>query len=280
MTNIDKVLIQLFWSSEEVGYYFSSLRICEFIALAGTSMGTLLFPTISNFHAKKDVNGIKNVLYLSERYISMLTFPMVIGLIALAGPIVNILLSSSFYPAISIFRVLPFFALLYALSIPYKAQFLGMNKPKFARNKILIMVSFNITLNIILIPKDIQLLGVDLFGLGALGAAIATVTSYLIGLIYTRFVAWKLLKIKFNQKILLHIFSATVMGIILYWIDISNFIPIERWYELFGAGLLGLGIYIGVLVILREFTQKDFNFIMDTLSIKKMWAYIIKEIKR
>ena len=280
MTNIDKVLIQLFWSAEDVGYYFASFRICEFIVLAGTSIGTILFPTISNFHTKKDVAGIKNILHFSERYISMLTFPMVVGLIALAGSTVHILLSSSFYPAVSVFRILPIFALLYALSIPYNAQFLGMDKPKLAGNRTLIMVCFNIVLNIILIPKDIHLLGIKLFGLGATGAAISTVISYLIGLVYCRFVAWKLLKIKFNRKILLHLFSATVMGIILYWIDISNIIPIERWYELIVVGILGLGIYIGILAILREFTRKDFNFIMDTLNIKKMWTYIIKEIKR
>jgi len=280
MTNIDKVLIQLFWTAEEVGYYFASFRICGFIVVAGASIGTLLFPTISNFHAKKDVTSIKNILHLSERYISMLTFPMVVGVIALAEPAVYILLSDSFYPAVTVFRVLPFFALLYALSIPYTSQFLGMGRPKLARNRILIMVFLNIFLNIILIPKDIQLLGVKLFGLGATGAAIATVVSYSMGLIYCRFVTWKLIKLKFNFRILLHLFAASIMGTILYWIDISNIIPIERWYELLAVGFLGLGIYIGILIILREFTRKDFNFIIDTLNIKKMWIYIVKEIKR
>ena len=280
MTNIDKVLIQLFWASEEVGYYFASLRICEFIVLAGTSMGLLLFPTISEYHSKKSVASIKNVLHLSERYISMLTFPMVMGLIALAGPSAYILLSSSFSPSISVFRILPFFALLYALSIPFNAQFLGMGKPKLARNRVLIMICFNVILNIILIPKDIQSLGIKLFGLGASGAAIATVVSYLVGLIYCRYFSWRLIKFKFNFRILLHLFAATIMAVILYWIDVSGVVPIERWYELFVVGVLGLGIYIGILIILREFTRKDFNFIMDTLNIKKMWKYIIKEIKR
>lgn len=280
MTNIDKVLIQLFWSAEEVGYYFASSRICGFIVVAGASIGQVIFPMISSYHSKNNVTSIKNIILLSERYISLITFPMVIGLVALAGPAVHILLSDSFSPAIPVFIVLPFFALFYALSIPYNSQFLGMNRPKLARNRTLVMICFNFVLNIILIPKDIQLLGIKLFGLGAAGAAIATVVSYLVGLIYCKIVAWKLIKLKSNMRVLLHLFSASIMGIVLYWIDISNIVIIERWYELIAVGFFGLGIYIGILIILREFTRKDFDFIMDTLNIKKMWRYIVKETKK
>jgi len=278
MTNIDKVLIQLFWSSEEVGYYFASFRICGFIVVAGASIGQILFPMISDYHSKRNVRKIKNILFSSERYISMITFPMVIGLVALAEPSVHILLSGSFYPAIAVFRILPFFALLNALIIPYNSQILGMNKPKLARNRILIMLLLNVILNIILIPKDIQILGVRLFGLGAAGAATATVISYLFGLSYYILTARKLINIKFNLRILLHLFAASIMGIIIYWIN--DIINIGRWYELFILGLMGLLIYFGILILLKEFRKQDFNFILDTLNIKKMINYIFKEIKR
>jgi O-antigen/teichoic acid export membrane protein len=280
MTNIDKVLIQLFWSAEEVGYYFASFRICGFIVLAGTSIGQILFPTISDYHSKKKFSRIKEIIFQSERYISLITFPMVFGISVLAEPSINILLSGSFNPAIPVFMILPFFALINALTIPYNSIFLGTNNPKLARNMILIMAFFNVLLNLILIPKDIQILGIKLFGLGATGAAIATVTSYTIGLIYCRIVAWKLVKIKFNSRILLHLFAASIMGIILYLIHKNEVISILRWYDLLGVGLLGLGIYIGILVILKEFTKKDLKFLFDTLNLKKMWKYIVKEIKR
>jgi O-antigen/teichoic acid export membrane protein len=278
MANLDKVLIQMFWSAEHVGYYFASARICGFVVLAGSSIGHLLFPIISNYYSKKNTRSIKEMIRRSERYISMITFPMVFGIVALAEPAIHILLSDSFNPAIPVFRILPFYALINALTIPYTSHLLGINKPKLVRNRILIMVILNLVLNIILIPKDIQSIGLTLIGLSATGAAIATVISYTIGYIQIRIVSWKQSKITFNLKILLHLFSASIMGIILYWISMN--IAIERWYELFVVGLFGLGIYFSILYLLKEFTRDDYNFILDTLNIKKMLNYIVKEIKR
>lgn len=278
ITNLDKVLIQLFWSATQVGNYFASYRIAGFIVMAGSSIGMILFPMISNLNKVNDMKGIREILFQSERYISLFTIPIVFGTAALAEPIVHILLSDSFSGAIPIFRILPFFALLYSLSIPYSSQLLGMGKPHLVRNRILIMVVLNAILNIILIPKDIQSLGIKLFGLGALGASIATVISYLFGFLYFRYTAWKLIDLKFNFKILLHFLAAATMSTILYQISIMIFI--NRWYQLLGVSLFGFGIYLVILVIVKEFSKQDFLFVIDTLNIRKMWNYITKEIKK
>lgn len=276
MTNIDKVLIQLFWSATEGGYYFAAYRILVFINLFTISIGLLLFPTYSSLHAKKDVKGIQNLTLTSERYLSMIVFPLVFGTIALARPIAKIMLSS-WAPTIPILEILTLFALLDALERPYQTQFMGMGYPKLARNRILIMVIINITLNIILIPRNIPSLGINLLGLGAQGAAIATVISYGIGLGYSRIMAWKLIGIKGNLCILLHLFSAVIMVSGLY--GLSTLIEISRWYILIIFGLTGLSIYIGVLFLLREFKKEDFELFRDSFNIKKMINYIITEIR-
>ena len=85
------------------------------------------------------------------------------------------------------------------------------------------MVIINIILNIILIPKDIQSLNLELAGLGGIGAAIATVISFAIGLIYTRFMIYKYTKIKGNIRILIHIFSGLLMLLILYLLLFFHF---------------------------------------------------------
>ena len=282
MTNIDKLLIQLFWSSSDVGYYFAAFRLSAFINMFTLAIGTLLFPTFSSLHTNKDITGIRSLIFRSERYLSMIVFPMVLGLVTLAQPTVNILLSRGWTESIPVLQILPFFVLFAALEKPYQSQFLGMNKPKLARDRILIMVCINIVLNIILIPKDIQMFGINLFGLGGTGAAIATVVAYGIGLIYSRAIAWRANRIKGNQKIFLHALAASIMAIILHIILYEIYSPglIARWYHLVGFSFLGLGIYLGILIILREFTKDDFRFFLDTLNIKKMYQYIKNEIKR
>jgi O-antigen/teichoic acid export membrane protein len=278
ITNTDKVLIQLFWNSEEVGYYFASFRIVQFLLVAASAVGTLLLPTISGFHSREDMDSIKKTVFLSERYISMLIFPTVIGIVVLAEPTVRILLSASFYPAVPILMVLPFFVILEALSQPYMYQVIGMNKPTLARNRILIILGLTVFFDLLLIPSNIKSLNLKLLGLGALGASYATVIGYAAGLIYCRYAAWKLAKNPLNLRILLHLLSASIMGFVLY--ELMRFLPIQRWYVLLGYSVLGLGIYLFILFLLKEFTRKDLDFVLDLLNVKKMWKYMKEEIKK
>lgn len=281
MKNIDKVLIQLFWNASDVGYYFAAFRLSNFITLFTSAIGLLIFPTYSKLHVEKNFSKMKKLTYDSERHLSIIVFPMVFGLIILAEPTAFIMLSG-WMPAIPLLRIMPLFVLFASLSIPYSSQFNGMNKPEINRNRVVLMVVFNVLLNFLLIPKDIQMLGgIKLAGLGAEGAAIATVISFVVGFIYTRIMSYKLIGEKGNIRVLLHAFSAGLMTaslyIILYY---YNFITlITRWYHLLFFSVLGLGIYLGFLILLKEFTKEDFKLYLDVLNIKKMLQYIKEELK-
>ena len=277
MTNIDKVFIQLFWSAQQVGEYFAVFNLSRFMLLFSSAVGILLLPTISSYHSERNMSKIKEIVLKAERYLSMVTFPIVTLLIVLAYPLIHILLSDKYLPALSVLQILPIFVLLEILSRPYTQQLSGMNLPHLDRNRVVIMMVVNVFLNLILIPKDIQSLGIKLAGLGAEGAAIATVIAYAIGLIYIRLVAWKLTGVKGNYRIVFHIVAAVSTGLVLRFI--KDVIYIARWYELLGVSLLGVAIYFAILFIMREFTKEDFDLFMDTLNVKKMLIYIKEEIK-
>jgi len=67
------------------------------------------------------------------------------------------------------------------------------------------------------------------------------------------------------------------MGSILWYIS-SNLI-IDRWYELLGLALFGLGLYFGILRLLGEFKKEDFDLFTNSLNIKKMFSYVKDEFK-
>jgi O-antigen/teichoic acid export membrane protein len=206
---------------------------------------------------------------------------MVFGLVVLAEPIADIMLSDWLETAILI-QILTFYALFLALATPYEALFNGINKPEINRNRVMIMVVCNIFLNLILIPRDIQMLGgIRLVGLGARGAAIATVVSYFISLVYTRYKYYKMFKEKGNPRVIKHAIAALVMTAIIYYLlyGLEMISSITRWYVLLFFGFLGLGIYLTILVILKEFTKDDLVYYLDVLNIKKMLKYIKDEIK-
>lgn len=275
LKDIDKVFIQLFWSSADVGYYTAGYRMTTFLIMIITSVGMLFFPTFAKLWEKNKKEEIKKKAIIAERYISMIVFPAVFGLSLLAEPTTKIFLNQ-WNETIPILQTLPFYALFLALTLPYQSQFLAMNKPKIVRNEILLMVTVNIMLNIILIPKDIQSIGLQGLGMGATGAVIATIIAYAVGLIYTRIMIYKLTKQKGYPRMIIHIICSLLMsGIVL---NIMHYMPIERWYHLLLTAVSGGLVYFMLLIVWKEFTKKDWLFVLDTLNLKKMYSYIKNEL--
>lgn len=277
MTNLDKVLIQLFWSYDEGADYFSIFRLTRFINNITAAFGMLLLPTMSAMYVRNKMEEMKNITIMAERYISMVLMPVVFLLIFLAQPTVYILLTKKFYTAIPILQIMPLFALFDALERPYQTKLLGMDLPNFARNRMLIMLSLNLILNLLLIPRNIKSLGISLFGLAGVGAAIATVVAYFSGLIYTRLIIYKMSKIGLNVSVIKHFFAAIIMGFIVRYMN--KYYIVRRWYDLLFLFILGLAIYLAILIALKEFKKRDFYLFIDTLNPKKMFSYISLEIK-
>jgi O-antigen/teichoic acid export membrane protein len=276
ITNIDKVFIQLFWNAQQVGEYFAVYNLSRFVILFSGAIGGLLLPTISEHHSKNNIEEIKILVLKSERYLSMIVFPIILFMVVLAEPIIHILLSDKYYPALPVLQILPFFVLLTVLSSPYQRKFQGMNRPQIARNRVVIMMIVNIFLNLILIPKDINSLGLKMMGLGAQGAAIATVIAYFIGFLYIRIITWKETGIIGSISVIYHLIAAMFVAGIMYLL--KTIVYIDRWYEIIGICLFGLACYYTVLFFLKEFKKEDFNLFIDTLNIKKMINYIRDEI--
>ena len=276
--NVDRVFIQLFWGAQQVGEYFAVFNLSRFILNFSSAVVVILLPTISEYHAKNNMDDIRKLTLASERYLSMITFPIVILLVVLAEPVIRILLSDKYMPALTVLQILPFFVLFEVLSQPYMSQLQGMNMPHIVRNRILIMMIVSIILNLILVPVDIQSLGLKLAGLGATGSALAIVIAYFVGFITTRVYAFRVAKMKGNNKILLHIFASILMGVIVYFT--LHIINIGRWYELAGICLLGLFFYLCILFLVREFKKDDFNLFLDTVNIKKMVSYVWSEVRK
>jgi O-antigen/teichoic acid export membrane protein len=278
MTNIDKVFIQLFWSATEVGEYFAVSNLSRFVILFVAAVGLLLFPSISEYHAQNNTEAVKNLVLKSERYLSMIVFPIVVIMVVLAEPEIHILLSDKYMPALPVLHILPFVILIDALARPYVSKLQGMDMPELIRNRVLIMLIFNVSLNLVLIPSGIRSLGIELAGLGAQGAAIATVVAYAVGLIYIRITSWKITGMVGNVRIILHAAAATIMGMILVYA--CGIFFIGRWYELVAIAVCSFAIYFALLFLMREFKKEDFDFFMDTFNIKKMLRYIKDEIRR
>jgi O-antigen/teichoic acid export membrane protein len=274
--NVDKIMIQLFWSSTEVGYYFSTQKITDFVSAIAGVIGVLLFPTLSTYHAEDRIKELALLSRKAERYISLVIFPIVIFIIALAPQIISIILSDEFLPAVPVFRLLAVYSFIIGVNTSHWLQFGAINMPKLAAKIGLIPVVLNIVLNIIFIPSS--LFGFKLLGLGPFGAAVTTVISGVVGVVISRFYTKMLTNTTTNLRTFIHLFAACLTGLLLY--AFGHVIPLDRWFSLLGAGLLCIGIYLAILYSLKEFTKEDYHFFLDTLSPRKMFKYTKEELKQ
>ncbi len=277
--NIDKVMLGYFWTSVEVGYYFSIQQILQMLMIFHIAVGTVLFPTFSEYSSDKNLEKIKKAAYLSERYVSMVMVAPTIVIFIFSGPVINIVLSSAFLPAASSLMVLAIYVFLLSLQRPYFSLISGINKPFTSAVIGGACCSINIILNFLFIPKQgvLSQFGVN----GPLGAAIATAISGFIGLIWLKFAAKKLVGINLLQRHTpIHIFAGILMGIFLYlFVFTSGFFGAIHWYHLIIFSLTGLGIYLLILFLLKEFTKQDFHFFLNLLHPKEMLKYLSSELK-
>ena len=274
--NIDKMMIGYFWTSTEVGYYFTVQQVLQLLLIFQAAISAVLFPTFSEYHSNKNFEKIKQTAHLAERYISMVIIPPIVVIIIFVKPVINIMLSSAFLPAASVLVVLTVYVLIFSLRIPYASLISGVNRPDIAAKIGGAICVTNVTLNYLFIPENGLLypFGVN----GPTGAAVATVVSSLVGFFGVGLAAKKLTGIKFMQSHTpRHIIAGVVMAGVLYYINLL--IPLVRWYHLIGFATAGLGVYLGVLFMLKEFKKEDLTFFLDLLHPKEMLGYIKSEFK-
>jgi O-antigen/teichoic acid export membrane protein len=275
--NIDKAMLQLFWGSRFVGYYFGVQRVTMFLILMSTAVTMLLFPTLSEHHGKNEYGHIRRLTTAAERYVSLVVMPSAILLIVFSRPILNIFSAEIAENAASVLQIMAIYSLVFCFYAIFLNQIMGVDEPKLGAKVGISMALINISLNMILIPKDIRALGINLFGMGAEGAALATAISAACGLIMVKVITRRLTGTKWNPRILLHLGAGIVMGSVLYYLNII--VTIDRWYEVGGACLLGMGIYFAILWLLREFKKKDLMLFLDILNPKGMTSYISSELR-
>jgi O-antigen/teichoic acid export membrane protein len=250
-----------------------------FITILSIAVSTVLFPTISSFHAAKNYKNMKVTTLLAERYISMVMIPPIIFIIILVVPLIKILLDDAFVPAASVLVILAIWALVKGMTIPFSNLIGGMDKPGILAKISALTCTTNIVLNLLIIPKEGIL---SSFGInGPTGAAYATLIAFLIPFISYRLISKKLSGITILQShTIRHIFAGLIMGGVLYLLAYQTVLfLVIRWYTLLFFAVIGLIIYLVVLFILKEFKKQDLNFFLGILNLKGMFGYMTSELK-
>jgi O-antigen/teichoic acid export membrane protein len=273
--NMDKVIIQFFWDTADVGYYSAAQRISLVFTFITTASATLIFPTISNFHAKGDISAIRKLSRNAERYLSMIFAPVIAFTFVFAQAICSIILGNQFSASAPLLIVLMCVVFVNGTSIPYAQQLGGTNRVALAAKLSVVVFGIDILLNIVFVPQT--LFGIELLGLGKMGAALSTLISMSIGALLFRFNAYRVSNSRPNGRIILHLLASAIMGIVLHFASAS--VKSFTVFHLLVFGLIACGIYLAILWIIGEFDENDFRLFLKILNPLQLKKYAISEIK-
>jgi O-antigen/teichoic acid export membrane protein len=205
----------------------------------------------------------------------MFIVPSTFILAALSKPFITIFSDVSYTSSASVFFFLMGWVTVRALARPYVAHFVSFSKTSYPLILTLIYIPLNVLFNLIFIPDSI--LGFKLLGLGAVGAAIATLISAIINYFLIRVLSHRLVRTGINFSVIKHLIAGGITGCLLY--IIQEFVwEISRIYELIAISSIAVLLFLCLLYILGEMTRKDLRFLIGTINPKKMKDYIIGEL--
>lgn len=208
-TQLDKVMLGYMTCDAQVGLYENSQHMIKLVSTITTTLATVMTPRMSNLFARNEINKLRVGVYKSFRFVSLLAFPMVFGIIAIRNTFVIWFFGKSFEEISTLLIVSAWLVLTLSWSNVIGNQVLiACGKEKYYTMSVSIGAVTNICMNIMLIPK-----------LLCMGAIVSSVVAEYIGMIFMVFFARKIVFV--NELLkgqIKYLLAAGLMYIVAFYI--------------------------------------------------------------
>lgn len=270
---LDKVALQYFTNSEQVGYYTAGFRIGGLIFMIAGTIGMIFFPLFSRAASNGDLQYIKSKIEKFERISFIFIMPGVIFLSIYSDVIIKLVLGEQYLPSVPIMKIINIAMFLTVLNIPVGNVLAGMGFFSLGAwlnlSNLLLFVSL-----LFILPNQY------FFNLGGPGAAYAILVSNIyLGIVFRVFAKKKCPFLQYRNTL-----KFSVYGII-------NFFGFLFFYNHFSSiygfqfKLVFIPIYFGFtylsLILLGWIDkEKELETLKVLLNLKKLSRYIKDEINR
>jgi len=234
MINIDSVILGIFRSAEELGYYAAAQKPIQILYLLASIISASFFPLLSSMVYKNEKEKIENLVTKLVRGIIVLALPLTFGGIILSKKIILLFFGEEYLPANFTFQLLLLTLYPVFLGLVLGNVIFAYNLQRIFIKTTGIGAILNTILDLLLIPPY-----------GIWGSAIATIISNIASNVYTFLEVNKIIKIDL-LKISSKIFVATIL--MSAFVFVFNFLGINLILNVF----LGVAFYLAFLFLLKE----------------------------
>ena len=201
----DTLLIAYFLTVTDVGYYAVAVSLSRFFWRIPQSIQIVAYPATSEYWAKGEIHSLNKMIDKSMKYSACFLLVIGLGVLFFAKEIIIFLFGQPFLSSVFPFQILVIGTVIYGIVIPIGGTFAGIGRPDLSLKITAIGATTNVLLNVLLIPR---------FGIA--GAAVATITSFIIiAMLFTHFII-KLTKTNIDTKWYVSLFTVTLIAIAVF----------------------------------------------------------------
>lgn len=256
--NLDNLLIGKFLGAQPLGYYNFSYNIMLYpLGQISGVLSQVFFPAFSSI--QDNLSRIREVYIKANFFISVITFPLMIGLFTLAPEFVKAVFGTKWINAIPIIRILSIVGLEQSIATTVGLVYLSTGRTD-------IMFKWNISSLAVVAAAFV-------IGLhwGIMGVAFAYLIAVFCLMIPAFYIALSLINLNvwiFFKNFIPTFSASAIMGIIIgsarYFMKISNFVD---WQILVSCIVIGIIIYTFLIKLFKkEIFREIFSYIKIGLS--------------
>lgn len=247
-------------------------------SLFGTSVATVLYPSMSRMAFENQIQRLKNVVSTGIRVVSFVTMPMAVGLMILAEPIVRLLFERGAFDsrATDMTSVALFYFAIAIVPLGI-GGILGRVFFSMQDTKTPVLVGFtSVTVNIVL---NLLLIG----RMGHAGLAFSTAMASIVSVIMSMFFFRRKLGLIGGRQIVSSFakqaLSAALMGAVVFWLNtfmteiLPGYMATQQIIRLVITVTAGAAVYIAASFVLKV---KEFSMALE--MAKKFGGRILAKI--
>jgi PST family polysaccharide transporter len=241
----DPLFIGFFLGPTTLGFYSYGIRLANLPTVEATApIAQTLFPAFARIGSDKD--RLRKAFQKSQALLSAVALPIGIGFALLAEPIIRLLLSEKWLPAVPVVQILASIIAIQTLGTAARplSMALGQTQLLFQRDVLSMFIR-------------VPLLILGAVAAGLSGVLYARIASGLIGLYLNMHLVRTLIDLGLGKQIRANGRSlaaagamALVVGLVQYGGFAANLGPVSPLLSLFGLIFLGALVYLGAMALL------------------------------
>lgn len=269
LTNSDKIILQYYTSSEQVGYYTAGFRVGGFVQLIAVSIGAIFFPLFSKAIFNNQTELLNQYIYKFEKFMFSFVFPVVIIAVIYSENIVHILLGAQYSQTVAILSIITVALYIQTVFQPYGNVVLAKGWFYHSAFVHLFQVIF-------FVAMAFWFVNPEWLGLGGKGLAVVLLMTYLFnGIVFVYLSKKSLPALKILPAIKLMIYGLVVAGLFSHLkIHIGSNLIVN-----IGFGMSFFLFYWGCGWILGLIRMESWAMVLNFVKLNKMKQYISGEFR-